>query len=94
MTSANLPLDLRAVHALFPAFTVPELEGWAFFENAGGSYTAKPILDRLAAFYTRTKVQPYAPCPASETGVLRVSFVHYTTPEEIDRLIAAPDAEL
>ena len=27
-------------------------------------------------------------------GVLRLSFVHYTTPEEIDRLIAALDAEL
>jgi selenocysteine lyase/cysteine desulfurase len=27
-------------------------------------------------------------------GVLRMSFVHYTTPEEIDRLIKALDAEL
>ena len=27
-------------------------------------------------------------------GVLRMSFVHYTTPEEVDRLIAALDAEL
>jgi len=26
--------------------------------------------------------------------VLRMSFVHYTTPEEIDRLIKALDAEL
>ena len=29
-----------------------------------------------------------------EHGVLRLSFVHYTSPEEIDRLIAALDAEL
>ena len=29
-----------------------------------------------------------------EHGVLRMSFVHYTSPEEIDRLIAALDAEL
>ncbi len=29
-----------------------------------------------------------------EYGVLRLSFVHYTAPEEIDRLIAALDAEL
>ena len=27
-------------------------------------------------------------------GVLRLSFVHYTTPEEIDRLIKALDTEL
>ena len=27
-------------------------------------------------------------------GVLRMSFVHYTTPEEVTRLIAALDAEL
>ena len=27
-------------------------------------------------------------------GVLRLSFVHYTTPEEIQQLIAALDAEL
>ncbi len=27
-------------------------------------------------------------------GVLRLSFLHYTTPAEIDRLIAALDAEL
>lgn len=29
-----------------------------------------------------------------ETGVLRLSFVHYTHPDEIDRLIAALDAEI
>jgi selenocysteine lyase/cysteine desulfurase len=27
-------------------------------------------------------------------GVLRLSFVHYTTPDEIQQLIAALDAEL
>ena len=31
---------------------------------------------------------------APSHGVLRLSFVHYTTPEEIDQLIAALDAEL
>ena len=28
------------------------------------------------------------------TGVVRLSFVHYTTPEEIDQLIAALDQAL
>jgi selenocysteine lyase/cysteine desulfurase len=31
---------------------------------------------------------------APDHGVLRLSFVHYTTPAEIDQLIAALDAEL
>ena len=36
MTS-SLPLDPALVRAEFPAFEQPSLEGWAFFENAGGS---------------------------------------------------------
>ena len=31
---------------------------------------------------------------APEHGVLRLSFVHYTSPEEIDRLVAALEREL
>lgn len=58
-------LDLAYVRAQFPAFSEPDLQNWAFFENAGGSYTCKPVLDRLFRFYTRTKVQPYASYPAS-----------------------------
>lgn len=63
--SARLPLDPEAVRALFPAFSEPSLEGWGFFENAGGSYTSRHVLDLLETYYRRTKVQPYAPYPAS-----------------------------
>ncbi|MBK0398703.1 aminotransferase class V-fold PLP-dependent enzyme [Limibaculum sp. M0105] len=59
-------LDLDFVRAQFPAFTEPALAGWAFFENAGGSYPARQVVDRLSYFYGRCKVQPYAPYPASE----------------------------
>lgn len=52
----------------FPAFSDPSLEGWAFFENAGGSYTCRQVIDRLFRFYHQRKVQPYAPYPASELG--------------------------
>jgi len=31
----------------------------AFFENAGGSYVAGPVIDQLMSFYTDNKVQPY-----------------------------------
>ncbi|TNF66455.1 MAG: aminotransferase class V-fold PLP-dependent enzyme, partial [Bacteroidetes bacterium] len=41
-------------------------QGWAFFENAGGSYPCRQVINRLADFYTKNKVQPYYPYPASE----------------------------
>ena len=58
-------LDINFVRSQFPAFQEPSLQGQAFFENAGGSYTCKPVLDRLMRFYTQRKVQPYAPYEAS-----------------------------
>ncbi len=61
----NLPLDPARIRALFPAFAEPSLAGQAFFENAGGSYTAKAVLDRLDHFYRATKVQPYGVYAAS-----------------------------
>ncbi|WP_170421388.1 aminotransferase class V-fold PLP-dependent enzyme [Ruegeria arenilitoris] len=58
-------LDINFVRSQFPAFSEPVLQGQAFFENAGGSYTCKPVLDRLTRYYTQRKVQPYAPYDAS-----------------------------
>ena len=58
-------LDINWVRAQFPAFSEPSLQGQAFFENAGGSYTCKPVIDRLTRYYTQRKVQPYAPYEAS-----------------------------
>lgn len=59
-------LDTAWVRAQFPAFAEPSLQGQAFFENAGGSYTCQPVIDRLTRYYTQRKVQPYAPYPASQ----------------------------
>lgn len=58
-------LDSDFVRAQFPAFSEPSLEGQAFFENAGGSYTCQAVIDRLTRFYHSRKVQPYAPYAAS-----------------------------
>ncbi|MGR3759204.1 aminotransferase class V-fold PLP-dependent enzyme [Roseobacteraceae bacterium NS-SX3] len=58
-------LDIDFVRAQFPAFSEPSLEGQAFFENAGGSYTCGQVIGRLTRFYTQRKVQPYAPYEAS-----------------------------
>lgn len=60
-----MTLDLDFVRSQFPAFSEPSLEGWAFFENAGGSYPCKHFLNRLTEFYTKNKVQPYYHFPAS-----------------------------
>ncbi|MFT5365059.1 MAG: selenocysteine lyase/cysteine desulfurase, partial [Dinoroseobacter sp.] len=63
-----MKLDLDFVRAQFPAFSEPSLDGWAFFENAGGSYPCRQVTDRLERFYRERKVQPYAPYPASAVG--------------------------
>ena len=60
-----MTLDLNFVRSQFPAFSEATLEGWAFFENAGGSYPCKQVIKRLTDFYTKNKVQPYYPYPAS-----------------------------
>ncbi|WP_298835743.1 aminotransferase class V-fold PLP-dependent enzyme [uncultured Roseobacter sp.] len=63
-----MTLDTDFVRAQFPAFGEPALAGQAFFENAGGSYTCRQVIDRLMRFYTERKVQPYAPYEASRLG--------------------------
>ena len=60
-----MKLDLPFVRSQFPAFSEPSLDGWAFFENAGGSYPCQQFIDRLTGFYTKNKVQPYYPYPVS-----------------------------
>ncbi|MBT8259303.1 MAG: aminotransferase class V-fold PLP-dependent enzyme [Bacteroidia bacterium] len=63
-----MTLDLNFVRSQFPAFSEPSLEGWAFFENAGGSYPCLQMVNRLTDFYMKNKVQPYYPYPASAQG--------------------------
>jgi selenocysteine lyase/cysteine desulfurase len=61
-------LDLEFVRAQFPAFSSPVLSSHAFFENAGGSFPCRQVVDRLHRFYTDRKVQPYAPYPGAQAG--------------------------
>lgn len=64
--SANtMDLDIDFIRKQFPAFSEPELHGWAFFENAGGSYPCRQVIEKLSSFYLKNKVQPYYPYPAS-----------------------------
>jgi len=62
-------LDLNFVRAQFPAFSEPSLEGFAHFENAGGSYACKQVINLLNRYYRETKVQPYYDFePSREAG--------------------------
>ena len=61
-------LDCAFVRSQFPAFSEAALQGQAFFENAGGSYTCRQVIDRLFRFYTQRKVQPYGAYAVSELG--------------------------
>ncbi len=61
-----MQLDIDFVRAQFPAFSQPHLQGQAFFENAGGSYPCRQVIERLTRFYRERKVQPYAPYAVSQ----------------------------
>ena len=63
-----MPLDTDFVRRQFPAFSEPSLEGWAFFENAGGSYVCHQVIDRLTRFYRQRKMQPYGPAEPTRLG--------------------------
>jgi len=56
----NVSLDIDFVRSKFPAFEDPLSKDWSFFENAGGSYVPKTVINQLNKFMTSTKVQPYA----------------------------------
>ncbi len=51
-------LDLAFVRSQFPAFSEPTLQSQSFFENAGGSYACRQVIERLGEYYRRLKVQP------------------------------------
>ena len=60
-----MTLDIEFVRGQFPAFSEAALQGQPFFENAGGSYPCRAVVDRLTRFYRQRKVQPYGPFAAS-----------------------------
>ena len=61
-------LDINFVRSCFPAFAEPLAAKTAFFENAGGSYVAGAVLDKLMHFYRVNKVQPYGACEILKTA--------------------------
>src|SRR3954468_16951015 len=67
-SAMSLPLDSQRIRAEFPSFKQPELKDFAFFENAGGSYTCAAVLNRMRNYYWNMKVQPYGAYPASRAA--------------------------
>ena len=85
-----MPLDIDFVRAQFPAFEQLGLKDQAFFENAGGSYTSRQVIDRLTRFYLERKVQPEHPFEASQLGAaemnearVRLAAILDVTPDEL-----------
>ncbi len=61
----NQQLDLNFVRQQFPMFQTEMGQKIGFLDNAGGSYVAGTVIDRLTDFYTNYKVQPYGANPIS-----------------------------
>ena len=79
-------LDLPFVRAQFPdACWAPDDSGggWAFFENAGGSYVPNAVIDRMTAYMTESQVQPLAPYPKSQLAAQRMALGHSRMAEMI-----------
>ena len=60
-----MALDIEFVRSQYAVFQNPDTADWAFFENAGGSYVPRHVIERLTHFFQFTKVQPYGPFPSS-----------------------------
>lgn len=66
-------LDVAFCRALFPA----ACWDWAFFENAGGSFVPKSVIQRLTAYMSESQVQPGAPFPMSDLAAERMRDGHH-----------------
>ncbi len=69
-------LDTAFVRAQFPAFAEGSLAGQAFFDNAGGSYACRQVIDRLGEYYRRLKLQPGYAYPASLEAAAWMDAAH------------------
>lgn len=51
--------DVDFARRHFPFFDLDPSREWAFFDNAGGTFPCRPVVDKLEHFYRYNKVQPY-----------------------------------
>jgi selenocysteine lyase/cysteine desulfurase len=69
-------LDLAFVRRQFPAFEEPVWQGQAFFDNAGGSFACRQVIEHLNRYYRQTKLQPYGPHPLSSRAGEEMDQAH------------------
>lgn len=55
----QLIFDVDFARKQFPFFDLDQSNEWAFFDNAGGTFPCRPVIDKLEHFYKNNKVQPY-----------------------------------
>ena len=55
----QLVFDVDFARKQFPFFDLNQSKEWAFFDNAGGTFPCRPVVDKLEHFYKNNKVQPY-----------------------------------
>ena len=77
-------LDVDFARGHFPSLA----DGWALFENAGGTLAAQPVIDRLHAYVSQTMIQPGGPFDPSELAAERIAESQRLMAEMIN---AAPD---
>jgi len=90
----NANLDIPFVREQFPPLT----NGWAFFENAGGSYVPRQVIDRLTAYMSETQVQPGAAYGPSASAFERVDGARRLMADMInareDEIVIGPSTTL
>ena len=72
-------LDTAFVRSQFPVFQDSRTSDFAFFENAGGTYVPKQVINKLNDFMITKKVQPYGDFgPSIEAGseMDNLSLIH------------------
>ena len=66
--SDQLTFDADFARRQFPVFDRAQSKEWAFFDNAGGTFPCRPVVEKLEYFYRHIKVQPYGHNALADTA--------------------------
>jgi cysteine desulfurase family protein (TIGR01976 family) len=90
----NPHLDLDFVRRQFPNLG----NGWAYFENAGGSYVPQSVIKRMTDFMTESQLQPEARNPLSALSTERLETARRLMARminaETDEIVVGPSTTL
>jgi len=93
-----MALDVDFVRRQYPIFGTFGRADWAFFENAGGSYVPRQVVDRLDTFFRDYKVQPYGPFDLSAEAGAAMDAGYQSVAEllgaHVDQLTLGPSTTM